>query len=206
MKSKHIDWSILRGSAVIFVVVLLVSGIIAGAGYYYRAEMQQEYSRAQMAFQNISNKYLRVDEQKAIINNYYPRFLTLYQQGIIGPERRLDWLESLQKVADNLEIPKLRYEVASQRQSETDWPINTGRFQLYSSNMQLSMEMLHELDLLRLVDQLEKTKSGFFTISDCEMGRRTEHIVVDATIPNVNATCNIQWYSIKLSSGQEIEI
>lgn len=206
MKPENIDWSVLRGALVIFVVVMTVSTVIGYAGYYFRTSMQNEYQKAQSAFNSISSRYLQVDEQEATIKAYYPRFVNLYEQGVIGTERRLNWLESLQRVTDSLEIPGLRYEIASQQQSKARWPIDTGRFQLYSSNMKLNLEMLHEADLLRLVERLGQTGAGFFSLTDCSMSRRVTEIHVESLAPNVTANCNLDWYSIKLSSGEEIKI
>lgn len=206
MKVENIDWSVLRGALVIFIVALSVSAVIGSASYYFRNSMQQDYRKAQADFNRISSKYLQIDEQDATIKAYYPRFVKLHEQGVIGTERRLDWLESLQRVTDTLEIPGLSYEIASQQQSKINWPIETGSFELYSSTMKLNLEMLHEADLLRLIDRLGQTNAGFFSLTDCSMSRRSTEIHVDSLSPNVTANCNLEWYSIKLSSGEEIEI
>lgn len=206
MKREYIDWSILRGALIIFVVVVTVSAAIGITGYYFRSAMQQEYSQAQASFNRISSRYLRVDEQEILIQDYYPEFLDLYQQGIIGPERRLDWLESIQQVSDNLEIPGLRYEIESQQESKRDWPFSTGKFRIYSSNMKLNLDMMHELDLLRLVDRLDRVGGGFFSLTDCQISRRSMDMDVSMDSANVNAACNLQWYSLKLSNGEEIRI
>lgn len=206
MKREHIDWPVLRGALIAFLIVVCVSAAIAAASYYFRAAHQQEYARAQAGFNSVSSQYLMVDEQEKLILEYYPQFLDLYQDGVIGPEQRLAWLESLQRISDNLEIPGLRYQIDSQQQSDKAWPVNSGKFAIYSSNMKLDLEMMHEVDLLRLLNRLEASGSGFFSLSDCEMSRRSVDMPVSLENPNVNASCNLQWYSIKLGSGEEIKI
>ncbi len=206
VRREHIDWSVLRTALIIFIVAITVSAAIGVSGYYFRASMQQEYRSAQANFNQISSRYLKVDDQELLISNYYPAFLELYQRGVIGGERRLDWLESLQEVTDNLEIPDLRYEIESQQQNDPGWPVNTGRYEIYSSNMKINMDMLHEVDLLRLIDRLEQRNTGLFSVSDCELNRRTADINLAADSPNVTASCNLKWYSLRLGSGKEIEI
>ncbi|MCS3904421.1 hypothetical protein J2T55_002457 [Methylohalomonas lacus] len=206
MKRENIDWSVLRGALTIFLIVLALSVAIGISAYSFNLAMEREYRSAQAEFSRITDRYLKVDEQEILIRDYYPRFVDLYQQGVVGGERRLDWLESLQQVTDNLKIPGLRYEIESQQQSRNQWPINTGKFQIYSSNMKISLEMPHEVDLLRLFDRLEQRKAGFFSASDCELSRRSPEIDLSPTTTNVSASCNIMWYSLKLSNGEEIKI
>lgn len=206
MKTEHIDWSILRGGIITFFVVLAISVAIITSVYMYRDSAQQDYRQAQAEFRNITSRYLKIDEQEEIIRTYYPRFLVLYKQGVIGAERRLDWLESIQRASDELKIPGLRYEISSQQPARVEWPLDTGRFRLYSSNMTINLNMLHELDLLRLLESLERMNNGFFSVTDCDMNRRRMPLDLSMDSPNVTASCNIRWYSIRLDSGEEIQI
>ncbi len=206
MKRENIDWSVLRGALTIFIIVLAVSIAIGISAYYFNVAMEREYRSEQADFSRISNRYLKVDEQEILIRDYYPRFIDLYQQGVVGGERRLDWLEALQQVTDNLKIPGLRYEIESQQKSQGGWPISTGKFQVYSSNMKITLDMPHEVDLLRLLDRLEQRKTGLFSVTDCELSRRAAEIDLTPTRTNVSASCNIKWYSLKLSNGEEIRI
>lgn len=206
MKRELIDWPVLRGALLIFLIVISVSATIAVSAYFYRAAMQQEFTGAQARFNSISSQYLQVDEQETLIRKYYPQVLNLYKQGLIGPEQRLGWLESLQRISDNLEIPGLRYQIDSQQPDKQDWPFSTGPFEIHSSNMVLDLEMMHEVDLLRLIDRLAAVGDGYFSLSDCEISRRSTSVSVSTDSPNVTASCNLQWYSIKLGNGEEIKL
>lgn len=205
MKLENIDWSVLRGALITFLTVGIIAVAVAVAGYFFYQSMYQDYRSAQSQFNRVSDRYLKVDEEEALIKKYYPAFKTLYEQGIIGSERRLDWLESLQQVTDSLEIPGLRYEIGSRQMGQVEWPIETGAFELYSSNMKVNLDMLHELDLLRLLDRMERLNTGFFSVSDCDM-KRSRSIDTTASEPNVSASCNIKWYSLALNNGEELEL
>ena len=205
MKRENIDWSVLRSALIIFLITGAVGGAIVISGYYYHQSMNDEYRRAQSQFKRVSERYLKVDEQEGLIRKYYPEFNNLYKQGVIGDERRLDWLESIQQVTDSLKIPGLRFEVGSRQMGQNEWPINTGTFQLYSSNMKVDLNMLHELDLLRLLDRMQRLRTGFFSVSDCKMSR-DDDIDISASEANVTASCNIKWYSLAMNNGGRIEL
>jgi len=205
MKRESIDWAVLRGALIILLTVSVLGSAIVIAGYYFYQSMNDEYRTAQSQFKRISERYLKVDEQEALIRKYYPEFKKMYKQGVIGSERRLDWLESIQQVTDSLKIPGLRFEIGSRQMGHTDWPIDTGTFQLYSSNMKVNLKMPHELDLLRLLDRMQRLNSGFFSVSDCKMSR-DDDIDISNSKPNVSASCNIKWYSLAMKNGEEIKL
>lgn len=204
MKIEYLDWSILRIPSAIFITVCLITVSIVTASYYYRQAMQQEYTASQSTFRNISSRYLQVDQEEMLIKKYYPEFLDLYKSGLIGKEKRLDWIESLQSISEVLEIPSLRYEISSQEPLPESLPIDTGRFRIYQSVMQVNMDMLHEIDLIRFLERINKVAQGLYTVSSCSLTRRTKDVDTTSEQANVSAECELDWYSIKTTEGHEI--
>lgn len=206
MKREFLDWSILRLPAIIFSMTLLVAAVIVAGGHYYLEAMEQEFSRNQGNFRSISNRYLQVDEEEELIRQYYPAFIDLYKQGLVGKERRLDWLETLQTVSDVLKIPSLRYEIASQERVPDELPIEAGSFHIYQSTMNINLDMLHEADLIRFLDRVDRSANGLYSVSSCSLSRRNKQIDVVSEQANVSADCNLNWYSIKPADGSEIAL
>ena len=204
MKTEYLDWSILRVPAIIFAIALLVGIAIVGGSYYYMQSMEREFTRSQSVFRSISSQYLQVDEEEDMIRSYYPDFVELYREGLLGKERRLDWIETLQSVSETLEIPSLRYEISSQEAVPGEFPIDTGRYQIYKSVMEINMDMLHEADLIRFLDRIDIAAEGLFSVSDCSMTRKSRGIDLQSEQPNVTAECHLSWYSIKPADGSEI--
>lgn len=206
MKREYLDWSILRLPIIIFSMTLLVAVAIVTGSHYYLKAVEQEFSRNQAHFRSISSQYLQVDEEEELIRQYYPAFIDLYKQGLVGKERRLDWLEALQVVSDVLKIPSLRYEIASQERVPDTLPIDAGGFHIYQSTMNINLDMLHEADLIRFLERIDRAAKGLFSVSSCNLNRKSRQIAIEAGQVNVSADCNLDWYSIKPADGSEITL
>ncbi len=206
MKAEKIDWSVLQGAIIIFMISILVSGTLISATWYYKDKMLLEHNRQKSRFQNISNQYLDIDQEEKLIRQYYPEFIKLHDKGIIGPERRLSWIETLRRAGDYIKLPALRYGIESQSRFVPDYSINTGSFQIYSSSMKLNIDLLHEGDLKKLLDTLSAEAPGTYNISTCMIRRSGEISIENATKVNISAECELRWLNIKKPNGSDINL
>lgn len=204
MKPDAIDWSVLRTSIIVLVISVALSAAVLGGSIYFERAMQAEYQQHQNRFLAISNRYLATDEEEQLIREYLPEFMEFYYRGIFGRERRLDWIETLKVAGEVIDIPSLRYEISSQSEYQQPLPVNMGRFKLYSSTMRISMDMLHEGDLLRLLEALNRMQSGLYTVSDCTFTQRGAITVDTINRGNITSTCNLHWFNLKRSDGSDI--
>jgi len=207
MKREDIDWSVLRGALVGFVLSAVVGGVLASGGHALMKAKQLEFTRNNALFQGISGKYLDVDEEEKQIKRYFPRFLDLYHGGIIGREERLNWIETLRDAGERLRVPSLNYEIHSQNTFAPSFPLDLGRYQLYSSEMSLSLQALHEGDLLRLLQLLDTRATGLYSINACRMSRTTQVLDLNSGDKgNILVQCDLNWFTIKLADGAEIKV
>lgn len=207
MKHEDIDWSVLRGALIGFVACAAIAGGFAGGGRWLVQQKQLEFLRSNAQFQGISGKYLAVDEEEKQIKKYYPRFLELYHGGIIGHEERLNWIEVLRDAGERLRIPSLSYEIRSQAVHAPSFPLDLGRYQLFSSQMTLSLQSLHEGDLLRVLQLLDAKAQGLYSMQSCRMNKVTQAVDTgSADTANVSIQCVLNWFTIKLSDGTDIKV
>lgn len=204
MKFDAIDWSVLRTSIIVLVISVALASVVLVGSFYFQRAMQAEYQQHQNRFLAISNRYLATDEEEWLIREYYPEFIEFYHRGVFGRERRLDWIETLKAAGEVIDIPSLRYEISSQTEYQQTLPVSMGRFKLYSSTMRISMDMLHEGDLLRLLEALNRMQSGLYTVSDCTFTQRGPIAVDSVSRGNITSTCNLHWFNVKRSDGSDI--
>jgi len=207
MKSENtIDWKILRGSIIIFVLSITVSGSLAYGAFYFQRQMQLEFNRANAEFHTISNRYLAVDEEEKLIRSYLPRFVELYQSGVIGDEQRLNWIEILRSAGDEIRLPSLSYQIDSQQVFTPAFPLTMGNYRLYSSTMLLNMQLLHEGDLFRIIEALNENAKGSYSLSSCTITQSSTEISDSPNASNITARCELLWYTIRLADGRQIEV
>jgi len=205
MNRYDIDWTILRAALITFFMCLLVSSAVIGGSWYFKQEMLKNYKRSQVQFQGISRQYLAIDEEERLIKEYNPLFLTLFDRGVLGEEHRLDWIETIRATGESIKLPALRYKINSQTIYTPEYPVNTGNFSVYSSDMILNLDLLHEGDIFRVLRDLDNKALGTYSVSGCKFLRISDEVKEDHTEANMSADCNLQWYTIKNSDGGDVK-
>ncbi|MFK8067347.1 MAG: hypothetical protein AB8D52_03800 [Gammaproteobacteria bacterium] len=204
MKHK-IEWSMLQSSILTFLVCLILSGALLAGSFLFRDKMKTEHNQYQSHFRDVSQKYLSVDGDEKIIKEHYPRFIEYYNRGIIGSEKRLNWIETLQSTGEGIKLPAMRYQIESRKPYKPDYELNTGSYELYATRMKLNLGLLHEIDLAKLISELNKDASGLFNIKRCRFSRTNKNIQIDPEKSNISADCELQWYSLNLTD-EEIKL
>jgi hypothetical protein len=206
MRREDFDWPVVRFSFINFIVLLLVSTALVTGSWMFKKDMLKEYTINKSRFNSISQKYLTVDEDEKIIRQYYPEFIALYKQGFVGREHRLNWIETLRASSERVKLPGLTYSIYPQEAYSPGFSVNLGRFALYSSVMRLSVDMLHEGDLIRLIKDMNEHVEGIFTITECSFTRANRELIERRDATNITADCELQWLNIRLADGTEIKL
>ena len=204
-KESDLDWTILKKPLVILCVCFVIASALIGSSYYFNSSLEKEYKNNKSVFQSISRRYLDVDQEEKVLRENYPEFVKLYNKGIIGQEKRLNWIESLRQAGEIINLPSLSYSIESQEEHVPEYTVNYSGYSLYRSSMELSLGLLHEGDLFKLIDYINKNADGVYTISECRF-RKNGNIQYEKDRANVTASCVLYWITIDLAGGQRIEI
>ena len=197
MARAKVDWTVLRGALGVFALCAAVAAAILAASFLFREQMYKRFQSSQARFADASQRYLSVDEEDHMIRENYPRFIELYNEGIIGHENRLNWIEVLRNAGRAIGMPELRYNISSQTMDTPPFLGNTGSYQIYTSTMRLEMGLLHEYDFSSLLDDLDKHAAGLFSVSTCSFTRAPK-IKFNIHAKNISASCKLMWYTINL--------
>lgn len=201
-----IDSSILKGSIIVFCICIVLSGVLIGASYYFNNNLEKQLRSNKSVFNSISRRYLDVDKEETLLLENYPKFVALYNSGVIGREKRLNWIEALRKSGEKIKLPSLKYGIKSQEVYTPGFQINYGGFALYRSSMDLSLGLLHEGDLFKLLNYLNRNAAGAYTISECEFRPVGNEIQYNKDQANITVSCLLHWVTIDLPAGKRIEI
>ena len=206
MKREDVDWRILSGALIILVIsIALCTSLVIGS-FYFEKRMQVEFDRNNAQFKEVSNRYLAVDEEEKLINTYFPKFKELVHNGAVGSEQRLNWVETLRQSGQEMKLPTLNYQIESQKVYMPDFPVVLGKYNLYRSRMTLTMQLLHEGDLLKIIKILDENARGTYSVSSCQLTQMQKTIQDTALQGNISAKCNFDWYTIKPQDGSEIDV
>lgn len=206
MADRKADWSLLRGTLVVFVASVLAAAALIVGSHRFRQSMEQEYQANHARFRQASAQYLAVDEEERIIHEFYPDFVRLYQAGLIGRERRLSWLETLRAANRAIGLPDLTYKVEAQRAQDPEFPLSLGGFELQVSPMTLNVGLLHEGDLLALFEMLDRDARGQYTVRACAIRRTDASGALVAAAANLAADCTLEWLTVDLDGEAELAL
>ncbi len=206
MDKNEIEWGILKGALVLFSSCIILSAALISGSLYFDKKIEKELRRNKSLFQSISRKYLDVDQEEKLLLEYYPKFVALYKKGIIGREKRLDWIEVLRQSGEKIQLPSLKYTIKSQELYRPGYQINYSGYALYRSSMDLKLGLLHEGDLFKLLNYINNNAVGTYTISDCEFNQGGSEIQFNKNHANVTVSCTLSWITIDLPGGNRIEI
>ena len=206
MAASRADWSVLRGTIAVFAVCLVASAAMVSGSHRFRQTMEREYQDNHARFRNASQQYLAVDEEERMIEDFYPEFVRLYRGGMLGKERRLSWLESLRQAGDTIKIPELAYKLEAQREMPPEFELPLGGYSLFVSPMNLSLGLLHEGDLLQLLQALDRDALGQYSVKSCSIKRSTPDLNLDMIEANITAECQLDWWTVDLAGEQELKL
>jgi hypothetical protein len=194
---SNIDWVFIKRPLIFFVVAVVLAAALIGGGMQYEQAAETEYSSAISSLRNAHSRYENMVNDIDLLEQYTKRFTEYKATGLVGADRRLSWIESLEAVNADLKLPRLNYNLLSQEDFSRG-ELNAGRnVALNSSPMELDLSMLHEGDLFALFDGLGESIHNLFTVDSCTM--RLESSIgasFKTNRPNLIGRCVIRWISI----------
>ena len=193
------DLKSIRGSA-----LLALAMAMAGVGALWAsARLADEVSRGHAAALDARGKAQRglasARAEEAEIAEKIDRFRHLVERGAIGNEQRLAWVELIRDARARHQLGALDYEFSPQRPLDpTIAPSDAGQLEAASSALRLRLPLLHEGDLLTLIDDLAANASAVVRVRECSIARR---IPADNSAEALQADCLLDWITFRPHSG-----
>ncbi len=200
MKFAQADFRKIQISALACIVL-----IVAGAGGVYFAHTVAKAARADRTLaqnqrNDIDNKLKRVRNEETEIKEKSALFHRISAQGIIGEEQRLEWIELLKAVREKRKLIDLRYELEPQR--PLDGAAGSG-FSFFVSPMRVHLELLHEEDLTRFLDDLRGQAKALIQPRNCLLSRQANDRSSAMAAPHLFAECRIDWITLRETRPEE---
>jgi hypothetical protein len=179
--------------AALFAFTASLLGVSATRDQLSAAQSQLE--NQQQLLNQAQRRLRQSGEERDLIVKTLPRYQELEQAGFIGEEQRINWLDALRTVNRELRLFGVEYQIGP-RQVTTIPGLSTGQFDLMRSSMKLSFQVLHEGDVLRFFDLLQRTNSGVFQLKKCALYRIDNTALGARFQPNLRAECVLDWLTM----------
>ena len=159
------------------------------------------FAATQSERNDLDNKLKRIRSEEHQIREKAALFNTLKTRGVIGEEQRLEWVELLKEIRERHRLIELRYEISPQQPLEK---LPGGTLALHTSTMKLQLNLLHEEDLIRLLDDLRSQARALIQVKRCDVSRIPRSGPENTLQGYLQAECLIDWVTVRETDASKV--
>jgi len=180
----------------VLLAVSIAAAIAMGLGSkWYRERENRESSLAERRLQEARGRVEAARRERDSLQESADVFRSLVDRGMLQGEHRLDLVEMVNTLRAHHELFSLDYEIAPQRTLQLPGGRVYPAIDVLASRVKVHIRALHEGDVLGFVQDLGRSRQGFYPVDRCLM-RRVE-APVDSIQPHVEADCAFEWITLK---------
>ncbi len=185
----------------------LTALILVGAGIALltlidgiRKETIGELERVRSERMSMQTKLMQATDEEQLIRKRLVGYQELLKRGVIGDERRLDWVDEIKRIRDDRKLFDLKYTIDPRRPVDYPGFRNTGEVEFGVSRLRLDVMVLHEGDLIDTLADIKRRLAPHVVVRSCKLDRVTGRggLGTNAAVgPQLRAECNIDLITIR---------
>jgi len=175
---------------------------LAGAACYFAADDYLQETKKLAATTSaqraeVQARLASANEEEREIEANLQQYQALAARGIIGEEKRLDWIDTITAIKNERRLFNIGYSIEPQKQLDYPGFAPGGGVNFVVSRVKIEMQLLHEEDLLNFIDDLAKRGSSYLSVRSCNV-QRTERGSGGTTLaPRLRAACVFDLITIR---------
>ncbi len=201
MKFSTKDLPHIRGLLIMLALALILGAVLIYVSDGVLTKAQQSKILADREWSEALRKLERTKNEQEDLQGYYHQYQNLVEQNVIGLERRLDWIETIEKIRNQLNIFSVKYKLEPQETLNLENNSTSNSFDLHRSNMTLDFSLLHEGQLLNFFDALSEEAKGMYLLENCTL-TRNDLVRQLRFVPNLQAECTLGWITLNEKNAE----
>lgn len=156
---------------------------------------QQSLAAARAESTQAREKLSRIAEEEREVNQKLAVYRRLQDLNVLGPERRLEWADTMKRIRTGRELLDLSYRVERQKTlaSVAGKPANV---EFFASRMKVDLALLHEGDLLGFLQDLRASGNAYYSVQRCALTRTGVPATAPTLAPRLRGDCEIDLITI----------
>lgn len=198
---KDIDWVYSRNYIIAFVIALVFSISIYIAIDKYSQTISQDFIQQERAYNQAQNDFRQAEKDRTLYKQYLTDYRRFINQGLIGEEKRLSWVEELEAINKNMALPRLSYAIEPRKEIELPHiRVRNRNIRINVSEMNIQAGLLHEGDFVNLFNLLDQNAAGFYSLKSCELRSGFNSNITSFNPRNayLNIDCALDWLTVQV--------
>lgn len=179
--------------------------ILIGAGSvwvtnYVRVLAEKDNKAALAKRVEAQNRLSRVSQEQQELTEKILLFQNLVKLGYTATEKRLDWIEQLDRLRKVRKITDFQYEFAAQQPVDNGLlpsGASAGGYDFLTSKQTIKMKVLHEGDVWNFINDVKAQARALIVVRSCTFERLPLAAVDRGTGPYLRADCVLDWITLK---------
>jgi len=202
MKLAAKDLAEMKLPFLVLAVAIAASFLLVRFSSDKREQTEIQHRILSTALQDARSRYQRSGDERETILRYLPAYRQLENQGFVGTEQRINWLEGLRLANTQAGLFGVTYQLDAQKPLPLIGQSNPMSQHLHNSHMKLSFGLVHEGDLMRFIQALATQQTGIFIVTRCALDRAGRSESPAPRQANLSAQCDLSWLTVDPGKGK----
>jgi len=187
----------IAGPALVAVALIAAGAAAVAATSQLLTATQAEQQAARLQRAAEQNQLVQVTDEAREIRERLVDYQRLVDRGVVGEERRVDWVDRINAIKAARKLPEVKYSIGPQRPAAYPGITGGGEVEFLASPMQLDLALLHEEDLFRVIGDLRRDLSALVVVKACNVERTGETAKARGLAPRLRAHCELDLVTIR---------
>ncbi len=194
---NNIDFQYIKYPLIFFLIAIFIAIGLSFFGNTMETSKQEAFNSSKQSLSAAHAKYVKLVEDIDRIEQYTEKYNRYRESGLIGPERRLSWIETLEAVNDAIKLPRMTYTLSPQEKFVKPKLKVDKKVILNSTPMILGVDLLHEEDIFAVFEGIDSSIDNLYTLDSCTINsRRGIGSTFSTKAANMSARCLLRWITI----------
>ena len=202
MKLVSKDLSAMKLPLLVLAVAIAASFLLVRFSSDRREQTEMQHRILATALADARIRFQRSGDERETILRYLPAYQQLQNQGFVGTEQRINWLESLRIANTHAGLFGVTYQLDARKPFPLMGQSNPMSQNLHNSPMKLSFGLVHEGDLMRFLQALAAQQTGIFILTGCALDRVARSDSPAPRQANLTAQCDLSWLTVDPGKGK----
>lgn len=196
--NKKEQGALIRAAIIIAVLV----GIFKGAEYAddtFAQDQQSLNAQLREERESLTERLGAISDEERLQQQYADSYQGFVDRGVIGEEKRLNWIEKMQEITTSRRLFEIDYQIGNQVRHNPEAFAFTAdsTIELQSTTMQFNLGMLHDIDFLMFLEDYAANVDGIFIPLRCAMAPVSEELTFAVELRgNFMADCEVEWLTV----------